>query len=340
MNTPRLRLVRLAPDPLGLYIRAGRIGSKDLQNFIASGVTAFNGVVFEAKRLNTQRELLSLVIDKGLDAVLDPQTQAMATPGGYTANMAKLPWGSNAQQTVADFSSPFLQKQIAESIAEFAISNGFTQVLSPTHFISGPDDPWLPIDLAMTKLLRNALDRKGGAKVEVQYSLATTYVTFRTKDVRQKIVSQLATASINGLWLNISGCGSDSSPTAITRYAEAATDFHALSIPIIADHAGGLMGLSLLAFGAVGGLSHGITGGERFDVTSWFNPSTSPSFGQKPRIYISNLDLLIEKVDAEKFFEAGGGRAKTAFGCRNTNCCHRGVDDMLQAPIGITYFSV
>lgn len=50
MPTPRLRLVRLVPDPLGMYIRAGHTDQKDLQNFITAGSRPFTGVVFEAKR--------------------------------------------------------------------------------------------------------------------------------------------------------------------------------------------------------------------------------------------------------------------------------------------------
>ena len=42
---PKLRLVRPAPDPLGLYIRAGSIGREDLQNFIMSNGATFSGVV-------------------------------------------------------------------------------------------------------------------------------------------------------------------------------------------------------------------------------------------------------------------------------------------------------
>jgi len=48
MSTSSLRLVRLAPDPLGLYVRAGRLDQKDLQSFITSGSEAFTDVVFEA----------------------------------------------------------------------------------------------------------------------------------------------------------------------------------------------------------------------------------------------------------------------------------------------------
>lgn len=154
MSSPRLRLVRLAPDPLGTYIRAGCVDQKDLQNFISSGAISFTGVVFEAKRVGQQKELLSLVLERGFDAVLDPQTQAMATMGGYAPGM--------------------------------------------------------------------------------------DYEAFRTPQKRLAILDQIQRANIDGLWLNIAGCGSDSSPTAITRYGDAAVDFHGLNVPIVADHAGGL----------------------------------------------------------------------------------------------------
>jgi hypothetical protein len=161
-----------------------------------------------------------------------------------------------------------------------------------------------------------------------------SYEAFRTAPKRLAVLEQLRRAMVDGLWLNISSCGSDSSPTAITRYGDAAADFQALGLPIVADHAGGLMGLSLLAFGAVGGLSHGVTLGERFDTASWHKvPEVGKQvFGAKMRVYLPTLDLMLPRLDVERFFEAGGGRARSAFGCRDTNCCRRGIDDMLQAP--------
>ena len=50
MSASPLRLVRLAPDPLGLYVSAGRLDQKDLQSFITSGSAAFTGFVFDAMR--------------------------------------------------------------------------------------------------------------------------------------------------------------------------------------------------------------------------------------------------------------------------------------------------
>ena len=50
MSASPLRLVRLASDPLGLYVSAGRLDQKDLQSFITSGSAAFTGFVFDAMR--------------------------------------------------------------------------------------------------------------------------------------------------------------------------------------------------------------------------------------------------------------------------------------------------
>ncbi len=332
MSTARLRLVRPASDPLGLFIRAGRIAQEDLQNFITSRAASFSGVVFEAKRVPQQKELLSLVLDRGLDAVLDPMTQPMATIGGYGAAMADLPWAEKRPHTHADLSTDFQQRRMADEVAKFAMGHGFTQIVAPTHLIVGPEDPWLDIDLALTRALRLALDRHGASEVQIQYSLALGYEAFRSGPKRVAVIEKLRRAQCDGLWLNVDGCGCDSSPTAITRYCDASSDFQALRLPIVADHVGGLTGLSLLAFGGVGGLAHGITLAERFNARSWHRAPQGKPFAPRTRIYLPNLDLMLDRVDAEKLFEIGGGRARTALGCRDANCCRRGVEDMLQMP--------
>ena len=136
MTAPRMRLVRPAPDPLGLFVRAGRIAQDDLQNVITSRAASFTGVVFEAKRVLQQRELLSLVLDKGLDAVLDPLTQPMATVGGYTTAMGNLPWAQKHFHQLSDLVTDFQQRRMADDIAQFVVRHGFTQVLAPTHSFS------------------------------------------------------------------------------------------------------------------------------------------------------------------------------------------------------------
>jgi hypothetical protein len=332
MSAPRLRLVRPAPDPLGLFIRTGRIAQEDLQNFITSRAAMFTGAVFEAKRVAQQKELLSLVLDKELDAVLDPLTQPMATAGGYVSAMSNLPWAEKRPHILADLATDFQQRRMTDEIAQFVVRYGFTQVLAPTHLITGPDDPWLNVDLALSRALRSALERHRAADVQIQYSLALGYEVFRTAWKRAEVIKRLRGAQCDGLWLNIDGCGSDSSPTAITRYCDASSEFQALEVPIVADHTGGLMGLSLLAFGGVGSLSHGITLAERFSAGGWQRVAQGKPFAPKTRIYLPQLDLMLDRVDAEKLFESGGGRARSALGCRDASCCRRGVEDMLQAP--------
>ena len=220
MATTPLRLVRLAPDPLGLYVRAVRIDQKDIQSFITSGAAGVTGVVFEAKRVEHQKELLSLVVERGLDAMLDPQTQAMATPGGYAKGMDGLPWSKKRPHALFDLATPLQQRQMAEDIATFAIHHQFTQVIVPTHLLSGPDDLWLTIDIALANALRLALERQRAGHIQLHYSLAMSYEVFRTAPKRLAILNKLQRASFDGLWLNVSGCGSSSSPAAITRYGD------------------------------------------------------------------------------------------------------------------------
>ena len=50
MSASPLRLVRLAFDPLGLYVSAGRLDQRDLQSFSTLGSAAFTGFVFDAMR--------------------------------------------------------------------------------------------------------------------------------------------------------------------------------------------------------------------------------------------------------------------------------------------------
>ena len=332
MAPPVIRLVRSAPDPLGLFFRVTQAGQKDLQTFITAGDAAFSGVVFEAKRIEKQKDLLALVLEHRIDAVLDPQTQAMATVGGYAKSMDSLPWSLKRPHTVGDFSTELARRKIADEIAQFAIKYGFTQVLAPTHLISGPNDPWLDIDIATAKALRSALQRRNASSIQINYSLAISYEAFRNASKRQVFLDRLKDLGVDSLWLHVDGCGSDSSPTAVTKYGAAAVDFHSLGVPIIADHMGGLVGLSLLAFGVVGGVSHGITLGERFNCGHWKKYPTGKSFAQGLRVYFPTLDLMLPRVDAEKVFETGG-KARSAFGCRNTACCGRGIPDMLQAPV-------
>ena len=90
--------------------------------------------------------------------------------------------------------------------------------------------------------------------------------------------------------------------------------------------------MGLLAFGAVGGISHGVTMLEGFKPASWRRPSNSDQGGGLPiRVYIPNLDLLLKPADAAAFLRTNS-RVHSQFGCHDTHCCPKGVPDMLQHP--------
>ena len=113
-------------------------------------------------------------------------------------------------------------------------------------------------------------------------------------------------------------------------FLETVSDFHALGKPVVADRTGGLVGLSLLAFGGVGGLSHGVTVGERFDSAHWRRPRGTP-FGSSPRVYLPLIDMQLSAKEAAAFF-ALGTKVRAHYACRDTNCCPRGLTDMVENP--------
>lgn len=326
-NTLYPRLLRPVPDPLGLYIRAGRNDHGELLSMLSGGTPPGAGVVFDPSQLKHHGELLRAVQDRRLDAILDPRTQPLATIGGHSLSLAKLPWASDRPHGVQDFVD-VQGRRVVRSIAKFVVANGFSQVIAPTHLIASIDDGWWDVDRSLTEMLRVDLDREGAVDVPIIYSLAIPYALFRDAHVRHELVEGLKSLPITTLWLQLDGFGSDSSATAVRAFLEGITDFHELRKPVVADHVGGLIGAALLAFGGVGGITHGVTLGERFDTSSWRRPRPSKAFGVARRVYVPELDLMLKPSDAASLFSLGP-KAYRLFGCRNTMCCPRGLTDMM-----------
>ena len=70
------RSVKPAPQPLGLYFRAGQNDHTVLSSSLAQGHRSFHGIVFEARRVPRHRELLKDAERFRLECILDPGTQA------------------------------------------------------------------------------------------------------------------------------------------------------------------------------------------------------------------------------------------------------------------------
>ena len=324
---PHPRFVRPVPDPLGLYLRVSPSDCSEMSNLIAAGDTSIFGVILDPTLMQSHDELRDQAIKHNLDVILDPKTQQSSFPGGYGIRVGNLPWGVGRPHSREDFEGASGRKLIG-NLGDFAVANGFTQVLSPTHLLQFVDDQWLSIDIQSTFLLRNHLDKNGGENIPIIYSLAISYETFRDPDQRRIIINKLRSVPASSFWLKIERLGRDSTPSGVMNYITAATDFHELGKPIIAESFGGINGLSLLAFGAVGGLAHGIKFGESFDAGHWRKPREE-SGGPIQRVYFPSLDLMLGDEQA-KMLLGSTSRAKGKFGCLDRNCCNRGVTDMLQ----------
>jgi hypothetical protein len=326
---PEARSLRPAPKPLGLFFRSGRNDQQDLLHLMASGESRFFGIVSDPTNARTQKELIQRAARR-LDVILDPRTQASATAGGFNESLGALPWGRGRPHTQGDFTGAN-GRRLLERLAVFTVQHGYTQVLTPSHLLRSTADEWLDTDLRNANEFRSELDRAGARHVHLLYSLSITYGMLRDAAQRRVLVRALKDLPIDGLWLSVDGLGSDSTGAAVRTYVETVADFHALRIPIVADHIGGIAGLALLAFGSVGGLAHGVTFGERFDTASWRAPRSGAPYGLRRRIYIPALDLLLKPQEAEALF-ALGARAKAMFGCHDSACCRRGVPDMQAYP--------
>ena len=222
-------------------------------------------------------------------------------------------------------------RRLIGNIAQFALDHGFTQVLAPTHLLREESEQWLETDLGSTSTLREELDRRGGAAIPIVYPLAISYATLRNQSQREFLVEELKSMPIDSLWLQVDGFGSSSTGAAVRTFLEAVTDFHALGKPIVADRTGGIVGLSLLAFGGVGGLSHGVTMGESFDSANWRRPRGEKHFGSAHRVYLPQIDMQLTRKEATALFLMGP-KARIQFACRDTDCCPRGLADMLETP--------
>ncbi len=87
-----------------------------------------------------------------------------------------------------------------------------------------------------------------------------------------------------------------------------------------------MVGSSLLAFGAVGGLCHGIAEKTDFRTYHWNKPSNGGG-GSRHRIYLPSIDLYLYQNEAEVLLK--GKSAKSLLGCNHT-CCANDTNKMYE----------
>lgn len=319
-----------APTPIAHYLRLGQGCHRQLEELHDSGALPFKRFVADASRRNEQRDLLQALVKDGKEIVLDTNMAELGTNGGASGQARHLPWAkSDGAWRPGDMDVRTL-RSVTSHIADTAVEVGCHAVHSPSHLLlQGASDPWLPIDIRATELLRDALNRSGGAHVSIDYVLTAKYATLRDPEARRVIVRQLADIPFENLWLRIEGFGANSTGAMVRQYISAVNDILDQLGPqsVIADCAGGIPVLAACAFGATGGLAHGVGEKESFDPRSWTRPRTSKFGGRTTRIYIPRLGLYLTANEFEELWSIRAARAKLV--CPDQSCCGRGKENML-----------
>lgn len=327
MATPSLRIVRPVSESLGLYFRPGAQDHRMIERLLAEDYSQFSGLVLDACYSKRHEELRQEAAKKEIDTVLDPRIMELALPGGRNHKLLQLPWALTRLHNTSDFEN---SSGIVEQLAKRVIEAGYTSILAPAHYLMDEADPWLPIDIESTIRLRQVLDANGGANIQIHYPLALPSKVFYREDAADYLIGLLSGVPVQSLWLRIHPFGSTAGPRALRNYLEACRRLHALNIPLVAEKTG-VIGLSLLAFGAVGGIESGITIGERFDPSGWLKKAPdSIGFSPPPRVYIPSIGAFISKEEAGKFFDSA--QTKAHFACKRADCCPKGARDMIGNP--------
>ncbi len=323
------------PPPLALYYRPGRNDHGKLAEFLTGRLARARGIVFDPCLEERQKDLLEEAKSRGVETILDPKSVELGTPGGFAkSNNSALGWAAEDFHRPTDLTGASGQRFV-ESIAKFVVEHRYSAVLAPTHYLAKASDPWLAIDISLTNHLRSCLDRLGGSRILIYYPLALPAKAFRDNKQRIRLKGAFEGAAIDAIWIRLHSFGtSRSGPIALGGYIKGCQDLHGLRIPLVAEKCG-TVGLALMAFGAVGGIESGVTLGEGFDVNSLIRPPkpNEEGFLPSPRVFIPGLEgLFLKRKDAEEFFSKSG--MKATFGCKDTKCCRRGVESMIDDPRG------
>jgi hypothetical protein len=330
IRLPRPRLLRTGTDPLAFFVRVGRNDHKEILELISAGEHGPFGFIIEAHNADRHKDLITEARKRDFDVILDPKTQQLAMPGSFTESLAVLPWARTSQhQSIADFVGGAAETRIA-AIVEFARHHNFTQILGPTHLLSGPNDPWLRRDIDLMSKTAREIERSGG-NLGLIYSLAVPIAVFRDDSMRDALIAAIGDAVCDSLWLKVENFGDDATGEKAAAYIQGCQAFHPLGLPLVADHVGGLPGLGVLAFGAVGGIAHGVTMNQSFRASNWRRPYKASSGGIATRIYLPQLDMLVSRAVAEEFISSSQ-RIRARHVCKDSHCCGRGMADMLDRP--------
>lgn len=326
IRLPRPQRLRPSPARFGYYLRVGRNDHITVAGLLAEGERAYLGLIIDAPNAGRHRDLIRAAADRGLDVILDTKSQPAAFVGGYSSSLGDLPWGQSRLATLADYSGREGLRR-ADEVAEFVSDHSLSAVIAPTHVLTSANDAWFDADRRVATRLRSLLP----SAVGLVYSLAIPMQLLRNAAERDALIEGLRGVEMDSLWLKVENFGADATGDKVRAYVEAAEAFHELGVPLIADHVAGIPSLASLAFGAVGGIAHGVMMFEGFRASGWRRPPTGSPRTPAPRVYLQALDVLVSRQQATEFLEHSM-RVRGQHSCRDPRCCPRGHRDMLEHP--------
>ena len=313
---------------LGLSVRVGHNQHKDVLAAIVAGADDFNGIIVEATKGHVQRDLRGEVLQRGLDVALDPMTPQLAYEHRLSKSLEELPWAGETHHQPRDFQGDAGMAKV-DALYEAAKSGGYTQVLAHTHIIEDPNSPWLRHDVDNANRLYRAI-QSDRSRMQMVYPLVLPMSVLKDPVRMNAVVGALSNASFDILQLRIVNFEWNATGVKTRDYVLAARQLRVLGVPIVGDMVGGLSGLTLMAFGAVGGISHGITLAQSLTISSWSRARGKSSGGQPIRVYLPGLDMCVKPAEAEQYFSSRSLKRKHT--CRDTQCCPGGRPDMLDNP--------
>lgn len=318
------------PSPVGHFLRVGTTGHRQLETLLGAGNAMPNRVVIDACAAGRQQELIQSLREAGAELILDTNVAELSSLGRFEGAAREAPWANPAAVLTPDDMRVNANRDVIGQIARYAVHQGFHAILAPTHILDGSPDPLFGVDREATAGLRRSLDAEGGEKIDIHYELNIKNGALRDPVQRRAFIAGLADTPYSSLWFRVSGFGADATPMGLRRYIAAMLDFTRLERPIVADGVGGLAGIAIAAFGAAGGICHGVAEKERFDASSWGKPPKQGGGGREKRVLINAVDRLLSVKQLETLMAAPG--ARKALSCADRSCCPHGLDDMLKSP--------
>jgi hypothetical protein len=289
----------------------------------------------DASKARFRKEFIETLQFAGGELILDTKVAELSEVGRFRGSANDLSWSMRDRPLGASDFDSGSNFDLFGKLARYAVELGVTAVLAPTHYLrDGADDPWLQIDIMSVVRLRDALDRAGGDRIAIDYSLIIPHTRFQNSHHRARLIQAVRGLPFDNLVVRLSGFGATAAPLSIKHTFLALGDLSVLNRPIVLDYMGGLVGLSAVAFGFASGLAHGIGERDSFDARSWSiapeKRKTDAPFGRVTYIPVADFDRSFSAKDLKLIASAAGGRRLVS--CHDKRCCPRGLVSMIDKP--------